>query len=292
MSSSTGRFHFLLKTAPSPLARFWIRMSAPALITLTTDFGTQDGYVAAMKGVMLSATPTLRFIDLTHEVAPQDVMEAAFLLKTAAWEFPPGTVHLVVVDPGVGTERRPVAIRAGGHYFVGPDNGLFSLLLDGDGIDAGVTLDPAQIGPDDRLSTTFHGRDLFAPAAAHIAAGGALDELGTPLDELTALHWALPIPDAEGIRGWVVHIDHFGNCITNIPQALLEERREGRDVTCYVGTGVVRGLRETYGTVDKGEPLLVVGSSDFLEIAVNSGNAAAMLNIRKGAPVNLVFKEQ
>jgi len=291
MSSSTGRFHFSLKTA-LPSVRFRFRMSTPALITLTTDFGTQDGYVAAMKGVMLSATPTLRFVDLTHEVAPQDVMEAAFLLKTAAWEFPPGTVHLVVVDPGVGTDRRPVAIRAGGHYFVGPDNGLFSLLLDGDPIDAGVTLDPAQISPGERLSPTFHGRDLFAPAAARIAAGGALHELGAALDELTALHWALPIPDTEGIRGWVVHIDHFGNCITNIPRTLLEEQRHGRAVACYVGTGVVRGLQQTYGAVEKGEPLLVVGSSDFLEIAVNSGNAATMLNIRKGAPVNLVFKEQ
>jgi len=291
MSSSTGRFHFSLKTT-YPFARFRFRMSTPALITLTTDFGTQDGYVAAMKGVMLSATPSLRFVDLTHDVAPQDVMEAAFLLKTAAWEFPTGTVHLVVVDPGVGTDRRPVAIRAGGHYFVGPDNGLFSLLLDGDPIDAGVTLDPAQVSPDERLSTTFHGRDLFAPAAARIAAGGALHDLGPGLDELKALHWALPIPDAEGIRGWVVHIDHFGNCITNIPRSLLEERRDGRGVACYVGTGVVRGLRQTYGTVEKGEPLLVVGSSDVLEIAVNSGNAATMLNIRKGAPVNLVFKEE
>lgn len=267
-------------------------MSTPALITLTTDFGTQDGYVAAMKGVMLSAIPTLRFVDLTHEVAPQDVMEAAFLLNTAAWEFPAGTVHLVVVDPGVGTDRRPVAIRAGGHYFVGPDNGLFSLLLDGEPIDAGVRLDPAQVGADDRLSTTFHGRDLFAPAAARLAAGTALDALGPSLDQLKALHWALPIPDAEGIRGWVVHIDRFGNCITNIPRAMLKEQRGGRSVVCYVGSGVVRGLRETYGTVEKGEPLLVVGSSDFLEIAVNSGNAATMLDIRKGAPVNLVFKEQ
>lgn len=291
MSSSTGRFHFSLKPI-LPFVRFRFRMSTPALITLTTDFGTQDGYVAAMKGVMLSATPALRFVDLTHDVAPQDVMEAAFLLKTAAWEFPPGTVHLVVVDPGVGTDRRPVAIRAGGHYFVGPDNGLFSLLLDGDPIDAGVTLDPAQVSPDERLSTTFHGRDLFAPAAARIAAGGALRDLGPALDELKALHWALPIPDAEGIRGWVVHIDHFGNCITNIPRSLLEERRDGRGVACYVGTGVVRGLQQTYGNVEKGEPLLVVGSSDVLEIAVNSGNAATMLNIRKGAPVNLVFKEE
>ncbi len=241
---------------------------------------------------MLQIAADLRFIDISHHIAPQDVMEAAFLLQTAVWEFPAGTVHLVVVDPGVGTDRRPVALRKDDHWFVGPDNGVFSLLLDGEEPDMLVEIDEERVQQHDRISTTFHGRDVFAPAAAILAAGASLSEIGEPSEELQPLHWALPIPDEQGIRGWIVHVDHFGNSITNISRELFEKHRCSREVTCYVGNGVLKGLHDTYGTVEKGEPLLLFGSSGYLEVAVNAGNAASLLNIRKGNPVNVVFMDR
>lgn len=262
----------------------------PRTLTLTTDFGTQDAYVAAMKGVILKRCPEARLVDVTHEITPQDVMEAAFVLRQAVPFFPDETVHLVVVDPGVGTDRRPVALRAGGRFFVGPDNGLFSLVLDGDAPDELVALDAPQAWRAPDPSTTFHGRDIFAPVAAHLAAGRALTDVGSPLEALTTLRWALPITDEQGIQGWTVHIDHFGNCITNIPHALFEKRRDGRAVKCFAGNATLRGVEPTYGAVAEGEPLLVFGSSGFLEVAVNGGNAAKLLGIQKGEPVNVVFQ--
>ncbi|GIV58420.1 MAG: hypothetical protein KatS3mg042_1333 [Rhodothermaceae bacterium] len=260
----------------------------PRLLTLTTDFGTRDAYVAAMKGTILSITPTVTLVDITHEIAPQDIMEAAFVLRDAVPYFPDGTVHLVVVDPGVGTDRRPVALRKGGHRFVGADNGLFPLLLD-EGPDEAVVLDRPAFWRTSAPSNTFHGRDIFAPVAAHLAAGHALHEVGTPTDTLTPLHWALPLIDDQGVQGWVVHIDRFGNCITNIPRDALEQARAGRAVKCFAGTTILQGIHRTYGDVADGEPLALFGSHDFLEIAVRGGNAAELLGIRKGAPVHLVF---
>src|SRR5690606_30206461 len=190
--------------------------------------GLRDPYVAAMKGAMLRVAPGLRLVDVTHEVEPQDVMGAAFLLRQALPYFPEGTVHLAVVDPGVGTARRPLAAAFGGHLFGGPDNGLLALLVGpGEGEraapDAVVVLDRPAFWHTPTPSRTFHGRDVFGPVAAHLAAGRALDEVGTPTDDYERLLWALPIADAEGIQGWVVHVDRFGNCITNVPAALLAE---------------------------------------------------------------------
>ncbi|ARA95051.1 hypothetical protein AWN76_006805 [Rhodothermaceae bacterium RA] len=272
---------------PSPLSQ-----TAPPvtnLITLTTDFGTGDAYVAAMKGTILSILPEARLVDITHDIAPQDVMAAAFVLREAVPYFPRGAVHLVVVDPGVGTDRRAVALAAHGSRFVGPDNGLFALLLDGAAPDVVVSLDRPAYWRTPNPSQTFHGRDIFAPVAAHLAAGRTLSDVGTPIDALRPMHWALPIPDAQGIRGWVVHIDHFGNCITNIPADLLHARRAGRPIKCFAGSAILHGLHTTYGDVAPGEPLLLIGSSGLLEIAVHAGNAADLLSIRKGDPVNVVF---
>ena len=266
-------------------------VSSP-LLTLTTDFGTRDAYVAAMKGAILSICPDVRLLDVSHEIAPQDVMEAAFVLTQAVPFFPSDTVHLVVVDPGVGTERRPVAFRSNGHFFVGPDNGLFALLLDGTDPDEPVVLDKPAFWRADDVSTTFHGRDIFAPVAAHLAAGRRLDEVGTPTGRLKPLHWALPIADDQGIRGWVVHVDHFGNAITNIPRAMFERTRQGRPLKCFAGNAILNEVYPTYGAVEHGEPLLLFGSSNFLEIAVNAGNASRLLDIRKGTPVNVVFLEE
>jgi S-adenosylmethionine hydrolase len=262
----------------------------PRTLTLTTDFGTQDAYVAAMKGVALQRCPGVPLVDVTHEVAPQDVMEAAFVLRQAVPYFPPGAVHLVVVDPGVGTERRPVALRAGERFFVGPDNGLFSLVLGEEEPDAIAVLDEPDRWRTPDPSTTFHGRDIFAPAAEHLAAGGALADLGSPAEELQPLRWALPITDDQGIQGWTVHVDRFGNCITNVPRTLFYEHADGRTAKCYAGGAILEGVSPTYGAVAEGEPLLVFGSSGFLEVAVSGGNAAKLLSIQKGDAVNVVFQ--
>ena len=142
---------------------------------------------------------------------------------------------------------------------------------------------------DSALSATFHGRDLFAPSAARLASGTPLEELGTPFAKLKHLQWALPIDDEEGIRGWIVYIDRFGNCITNISRALFEKRQTGRKTKGYVGSGIIRGIHETYSDVPVSEPLMLFGSSDLLEIAINQGNAADLLHIQRGTPVNIVF---
>ncbi len=262
------------------------------LLTITTDFGLRDAYVAAMKGTMLSICPDLRMVDVTHEIAPQDVMEAAFVLREALPHFPENTVHLVVVDPGVGTERRPVALRHDGQWFVGPDNGLFPLVFGEDDAPAdAVVLDRPEWWRTAGPSTTFHGRDIFAPAAAHLAAGRPLEVLGSSAGPLERLRWALPITDAQGIRGWVVHIDRFGNCITNVARTVIGRQRSGRPLKCIVGSSVLRGVRPTYGAAAKGEPLLLFGSSGFLEVAVRNGNAAEMMGIRKGASVDIIFED-
>lgn len=269
-------------------------------ITLTTDFGTRDAYVAAMKGTMLNLCPDVRFVDITHEISPQDVMEAAFVLREALPYFPADTVHLVVVDPGVGTDRRPVALGHGAHRFVGPDNGVFPLVLERAMPDEAVVLDREAAWRTPVPSRTFHGRDIFAPVAARVAAGAALSEVGSPIERLEPLRWARPIADDEGIQGWVVHIDRFGNCITNISRDTLTHYTDPSpdasngaatlpSLKCFVGNTSFTEVQVTYGHVAPGEPLLLFGSSDFLEVAVNSGNAAELLDIRKGDAVNIIF---
>lgn len=275
---------------------------ATRLITLTTDFGTRDAYVPAMKGVILNIFPAARLVDITHGIAPQDVMEAAFVLREAAPHFPSDTVHLVVVDPGVGTARRPIAVRHGAYGYVGPDNGLFPLVIGSEQPEHAVELDRKTVWRTTSPSQTFHGRDIFAPAAAHLASGLALSEIGSSIETLHPLRWAQPIADDEGIQGWVVHIDHFGNCITNISRDTLkaatadasEASASGSGLPpfkCFVGNSTLTAMQETYGSVAEGEPLLLTGSSGFLEVAVNGGNAAELLDIRKGDTVNLIFQD-
>ena len=261
------------------------------IITLTTDFGTADGYVASMKGLILSIEPEARLVDITHDITPFDVMEAAFVLRRTIFYFPAGAVHLVVVDPGVGSRRRPVALRYRGHQLVGPDNGIFSLLIGDDAPEDVVVLDRLELHRAEMPSATFHGRDIFAPAAALLASGRELGNLGSPIERLRPLHWALPIGDNQGIRGWIVHVDRFGNCITNIPRSLFARRRGRRGLKCYVGNAIIGGLSRTYSDAETGEPVLLFGSDDNLEVAVNQGNAAELLYIRRGTPVNIVFTD-
>lgn len=261
-----------------------------SIITLTTDFGTRDAYVGAVKGVILSINPDVRLVDISHDISPQDVMEAAYVLRDAAFYFPTDSIHLIVVDPGVGTPRRPIAARSSGHLFVAPDNGLIPLILDGKAPDESVVLDRPAYWRTPEPSTTFHGRDIFAPVSAHLSRGVDLSDLGSPAGELAPMHWALPITDEEGIQGWVAHIDRFGNCITNVPRELLESARRGRSVQCFAGTAILSGIATTYAAVEPGEPLMHFNSSELLEIAVNGGNASELLGIRKGTPINILFR--
>jgi S-adenosyl-L-methionine hydrolase (adenosine-forming) len=258
-----------------------------SLVTLTTDFGTSDYYVAAMKAVMLSVNDRIRMVDITHEVKAQDLLGAAWILKHSAYLFPPGTVHVAVVDPGVGTDRRPVAFRHRGQYFVGPDNGMFALVTDNEPVEC-VELLNKEYWFTSSASSTFHGRDIFAAVAAHLSAGVELHVLGPVVTGLQVSHWAIPSSDKHGIQGWVVHIDRFGNLMTNIPASLVTEFCSNDELRIYIGTQILRGLVHTYGSVPEGDAAALIGSSGTLEIAVNKGNAAELLGVYQGAAISVI----
>ncbi len=272
------------------------------VITLTTDFGTADGYVGVMKGVMLSIAPGVRLVDLSHEVPPQDVRRAAFVLYTAVPFFPPDTVHLAVVDPGVGTDRRAIAVQVPQGFLVGPDNGLFTYVLaEAEEWRAVELRDPAYRLP--QVSGTFHGRDIFAPAAAHLARGVPMERLGPPVPDPVLL----PLPRLEvredRLEGEVLYIDRFGNVVTSIGRlrwagnglvldaafrrAAPPLRLAAAGAVVKVGGRTIHGVRRTYGEVAVGESLALVGSTGFLEIAVRQGDAARTLGVRPGDPITL-----
>jgi len=257
----------------------------PSIVTLTTDFGTSDGYVGAMKGIMLGINPHLNLIDVSHDVQPFDIVGAAFLLKQSLRHFPENTVHLVVVDPGVGSIRQAIAIQHEGYYYVGPDNGLFTLLLETDTPEQIVKLIKTDSAP---ISMTFHGRDLFAPVAAHLASGLPFEQCGYRLTHLYPLEWQPPKCNANEIIGHVVHIDHFGNCITNISRDLIEQYSDQKTVLFSMGNTVIQGIHSTYSDVSEGEMLMLFGSTNnFLEIAICLGNASTHLDLQRSSPIHL-----
>jgi S-adenosyl-L-methionine hydrolase (adenosine-forming) len=273
-------------------------------IALLTDFGTTDTYVGMMKAVMMRIYPTAHFIDLTHEIPPQQVQQAAFtLLKTYRY-FPPGTIFLVVVDPGVGSARRAIAAQAGDYYFVAPDNGVLSYLLDEIDNPTVVELtNPAyQLTP---VSNTFHGRDIFAPAAAHLAAGVPISAFGAPVEHIAQqLNLPLKIEDKQ-INGQIISADHFGNLITSIgefhwsadhhleltprfgksPETPI--RFAARDAKINISQQTLTGIHRIYSEKQPGDLMALVGSGGYLEIAVNQGSAVKQLNLTSGAPVIL-----
>lgn len=260
-----------------------------SIITLTTDFGLGDHYVSAMKAVILGINPDVRLVDISHDIPPQDVMAGAWVVRNAAMLFPQGTVHLVVVDPGVGTSRSPVALKIDDQFFVGPDNGIFSLI--GEDFEyTAVTLDNKKFWRPEP-SNTFHGRDIFAPIAAHISTGVSMAELGSPLESVVTYRWAMPISDKDGIQGWIVHIDRFGNLISNIPQSLIRKTIGHSRFRIYVGNTILNGIEVTFGSVHDGEPVAYIGSSGKLEIAINKGNAKEMLGVEKGAQISIFIQK-
>jgi len=253
-----------------------------AVVTLLTDFGTADGFVGAMKGVITRLAPTARILDITHDIPPGDIAAGAFALEAAARFFPPSTVHVAVIDPGVGTARRALAIEAGGQVFVGPDNGLLSLATIGKR--STVVLSPARIavGP---VSATFHGRDLFAPAAAKLANGIAVSRLGKPVHAIVEL--VLPaVARGDGrLVGEVIHADRFGNLTTNITAEDIRNilgRKSAKIVVAVGSRRISGGLIRTYGEGRAGELLALINSGARLEIARREGSAAALLKYRAG----------
>lgn len=260
-----------------------------SVITLTTDFGVQDHYVGVMKAVLLSIAPAARLIDISHDIPPQDIMAGAWVVRNSAMLFPPQSVHLVVVDPGVGTTRKPVAMRIRDQFFVGPDNGIFSLIADQYDHEAFILTNRKYWRPE--TSKTFHGRDIFSPVAAHLASGVPIENLGEPLDKLATYRWAVPISDKDGIQGWIVHIDRFGNLISNIPEKMIREAGQHSRIKIYVGNTILNEIVDTFGSVPDGEPAAYIGSSGVLEIAINKGDAREMLGVEKGAQISIVIQK-
>jgi len=249
-------------------------MKLSGIVALLTDYGLQDPYVGVMKGALLSVAPEARIVDLTHDIPPQDVREGARVLAAALPYFPDGTIFVAVVDPGVGTDRAIVGVEGGGHIFLAPDNGLLSVLARPSRI-VKITESKYFRSP---VSNTFHGRDIFAPAAGHLARGVDLGKFGPPLKTLKNLDLPALRPSASGgTQGEVVAIDRFGNLITNIPEELLPA-----EPRITVGRCTLRKLSRSYADARKGDLLALVGSTGHLEISVNQGSASKAAHIRKG----------
>jgi len=255
------------------------------IVTLTTDFGNSDAYVAAMKGRILSITPEVNIVDVSHEIEPGNILQAAFVLSGSLGFFPEGTVHLVVVDPTVGSPRRGLAISSGGHFFVGPDNGVFTLFLGGASVHE---LKRKEFFAKD-ISPTFHGRDIFAPVAAHLALGASVEAFGPEVSDPTLIEIPEPrIEKDKRIRGEVIHIDRFGNLVTNIKEELITDIVSGRrELNVVVKGRLIRGLKRYYSQGPKGELLALIGSSGHLEIAVSGGSARSLLAARVGTEVEV-----
>ena len=261
------------------------------IITLTSDFGLEDEYVGVMKGVILSREPTAVLVDLSHRIAAHDVRQGAFLLGGAWRFFPGGTIHLAVVDPGVGTARRLILLAAEGHFFLAPDNGLLSLVKAGCQGPRAWLVKRATLFRE-RVSTTFHGRDILAPVAASLAGGLEPDQVGPPLEvgELLTLPDLEARPGPGQLSGRVVQVDRFGNLISNIGLAQVraifaDVPPERLRVAC--GGVVISGLAETYGNRPDGAPLALIGSRSTLEVAVNQGRAAEELGVGVGDEIVL-----
>jgi S-adenosylmethionine hydrolase len=253
-------------------------------ITLTTDFGTHDWFVGTMKGVISRLAPRTQVIDLSHEIPAGAIRTGAFALTAAYSFFPKKTVHLAIVDPGVGTGRRAIGIETSNYFFVGPDNGLLSWAVASEGIKAVHSLDNGRYFLP-QLSATFHGRDLFAPVAAHLSSGVPLRKMGRHLKEFNRLPWPEAKQSRHGIAGEILYIDRFGNGITNIPSHLLPSQA-GR-LKIVLRRRHVCPVAPSYNAVPPQCPLGVVGSSGFLEIAINGGNAAEVLKLRVGLPIEV-----
>jgi S-adenosylmethionine hydrolase len=248
------------------------------LITLTTDFGTRDWFAATMKGVILRLNPRATIVDLTHEIPAGDIRGAAFALMASCRYFPKGTVHVAVVDPGVGGTRKAIAVQTADYFFVGPDNGVLSFALAKERIKSIRRLENQKLFLHP-ISRTFHGRDVFAPVAAHLSRGISFQKLGPVQKDFVRLSWPEAKRTRDGIEGEIVYVDRFGNAITNIANSSLRLRS---DHEVFAGRKRLGPVKEFYQAVPAGRSVAVPGSSGFLEIAVNGGSAAKRFGLEIG----------
>ena len=259
------------------------------IITLTTDFGESSPYVAAMKGAIYCIAPEALVVDLTHIVPAQDIREGALTLyETARW-FPPGTIHVVVVDPGVGTDRAILYAEIGGQRYIAPDNGLLSFLMTEEPLERAFTLEASEYWHS-AVSKTFHGRDIMGPAAAHLANGLNPEKLGPPPQDLVTLDWHQPNEEENRISGRVMKFDSFGNIITNIHAKLLGGRPTDPRACVACNIYETNGIYGSYAEEPFGTFIAVIGSNGFLELAIVGENAAERLGVRIGDPVNIVWE--
>ncbi|HSW38659.1 MAG TPA: SAM-dependent chlorinase/fluorinase [Acidobacteriota bacterium] len=254
------------------------------IITLLTDFGTRDHFVGAMKGVMLKLNPALVFVDISHEIPPQDIYAGSYTLGNCCFYYPPGTIHLAVVDPGVGSARRALAVSAGGSFFVAPDNGLLTHVMQSCGgfVAHEITAEHYYNKP---VAVTFHGRDVFAPIAAWISRGIPLSQLGPAVTNPVRLQ----LPEIKKVRdaliqGTIIAVDRFGNIVTN-----LKPEDVPRSFKLISGRTEVTVMRKTYGEGGPGEVFVVPGSTGYLEIAIRGGSAAEHLKLKAGDPVGVIL---
>ncbi len=260
------------------------------MITLITDFGTTDPYVGILKGVILSENPSASIIDITHEISPQDIAGAAYCIYSAYRFFKVGSIHVVVVDPGVGSSRSIIAVSMGGHYFLAPDNGVLGLILSTGNVDSITTVenDKYFLKP---VSRTFHGRDIFAPVAAHLSQGLPIDRLGNEIKKDQTFSVNLPMPylaPSGEIVGEVIRIDRFGNLITNIDHLFIRKTFDlvnDRDLAIIIGGHQISGLSACYQDAEPQSLLAIPGSMGFIEISINCGNASGFCGMVKGDTV-------
>ena len=262
---------------------------ARPIITLTTDYGTSDHFVAVMKGVILSINPDVNLVDITHSVLPHDILDGALAIGQTFNYFPPKTVHVVVVDPGVGTDRRPILVASDQHYFVAPDNGVLSSVYDQsealhvwDIISEHYFRQP--------VGKTFHGRDIFAPVAAWLTKSWQTSSFGEPITDF--VRFSIPKPKVAGntVKGTVLRADHFGNLITNVtPEDVPALVTPNGNLSISVGNGKITKVVTTFADGAAGEPVGIIGSTGYLEISVNKGNASRTLGAGRGAEVTVEF---
>jgi S-adenosylmethionine hydrolase len=258
-----------------------------SIITLLTDFGSQDYFVGAMKGAILAINRHALIIDITHEIPPQDIEAAAFNLLATYKDFPAGTIHVAVVDPGVGSTRKPILIECGEQFFVGPDNGIFSWICEREGSSRAIHLTNEAFFRQP-VSRTFHGRDIFAPVAAALSTGAAMTELGEKLSEYVSLDPLLPAAAGDGsVEGRVIHIDRFGNCITNLTSAHFSADQAAAGAQLVINGRELTSFRRSFseGAVDPDDLFCLLGSAGFLEIAARNSSAAKVLNAERGQSV-------
>jgi S-adenosylmethionine hydrolase len=265
-----------------------------SVISLTTDFGIKDGNVGVMKGVIWKISPNAQISDLSHMIGPQNIREAALILLRSAPYFPDGSVHVVVVDPGVGTSRRPMAAKIGNQYYVGPDNGTITLLLEKaeklewptEFVDLNI---PQYWLPE--ISFVFHGRDIFAPVAAHLSVGVPLASLGAPFQNPVRLDFPKPEQTETGWRGQFVHVDHFGNISSNIRVETLGNALMNKGkITVRVGSAEIKGLVNTFGERAVGELIALMGSTGNLILSVVNGSAVERLGVEVGDAIEVILE--